>query len=46
MGINAGDLILAAVPMFHANIGLPFAVPASGRGIGVSATMTAPAWSR
>ncbi|NWN33752.1 long-chain fatty acid--CoA ligase, partial [Klebsiella michiganensis] len=31
MGINAGDSILAAVPMFHANAwGLPFAVPAAG----------------
>jgi len=31
MGINAGDSILAAVPMFHANgWGLPFAAPASG----------------
>lgn len=31
MGINARDVILAAVPMFHANgWGLPFAAPAAG----------------
>ncbi len=31
MGINAGDSILAAAPMFHATgWGLPFAAPASG----------------